>query len=252
MIPKNENKIERYDPDEYKFSISPYSEDDPTRYMNYFFNTITITKDLNDLFTALYPKYLDYNPDQILDILIEGFPYDKRKEFSVNLRSYVFDLVEREINLHDKKSVKKTKMSYMRKHYIPKLVEFIKLFLRGHLIRQEEFNTQEEYEQEISNNYGYSYLDIACHKFAIGKTFSFIGWLIYLEQDPFDRFGILNPFIGIKDIRDRLFYFEVDKENYRKFRERFGRVMGDRIFFEFMVTNVIGPNHAQGKVLSSS
>ena len=130
------------------------------------------------------------------------------------------------------------------------MVEFIKLFLRNHLIRQEEFKTFGEYEKAVSDNYGYYFLDITFHEFAIGKTFPLSGRLKSFEQDPIEIYGVQNAIMGMEDIYEEMYDFEVDKANYKKFKSKLNRFINEIICFEFMVTNVIDPNHTQGEILS--
>ena len=174
----------------------------------------------------------------------------KEKSFRRDLSSYIFSEINREISTNGKKGKEIIKVPKVRKFYISMVVEFIKLFLRSHLIRQDEFQTREKYEKAVNENYGYYFMDVACHEFAIGKTFPLSGRIKVFEQNTIEIYGVQNAIMGMEDNNGEEFDFEVNKGNYRKFREKLERVMGDRIFFEFMVTNVIGPNHAQGRILS--
>jgi hypothetical protein len=76
------------------------------------------------------------------------------------------------------------------------------------------------------------------------------GWLKCFEQNPIEIYGIQNAIMGMDDDNGETYDFEVDKANYRKFKKKVERVVGDRIFFSFKVTNVIGPNHTQGEIIS--
>jgi len=252
MIQENTTITERYDPNNLKFGIDQYPDKEPDRYLNDFFNVENITDSFTFLFTNFYSAHEKYPMEQIWEPLLNNFHFHEREEFSKNLWDYTFSLVNREISTPGKKGKEIIKIPQVRKLYISMAVEFIKLFLRSHLIRQDGFQTREEYEKAVSENYGYYFMDVACHEFAIGKTFPLSGRLKVLDQNTIEIYGVQNAIMGMEDDNGELYDFEVDKYNYRKFRERFGRLMGDRIFFEFMVTNVIGPNHAQGKILSSS
>jgi hypothetical protein len=182
--------------------------------------------------------------------VVNSFHLQEREEFSKNLWKYAFRIVERELYFHGQESSEEIAMSMIRRFYVPKLVEFMKLFLRNHLIRQEEFNTREEYEEAVKRNYGYYFLDIACHEFAVGKTFPLSGWIRSFEQDPIEIYGVQNAIMGIEDDNGEEYDFEIDKANYRKFKKKALRIIDDRIFFCFKVTNVIDSNHAQGKIIS--
>jgi hypothetical protein len=54
----------------------------------------------------------------------------------------------------------------------------------------------------------------------------------------------------IDDDNGESYLFEIDKANYRKFKKKLERVVDDRIFFTFEVSNIIGPYHTQGKIIS--
>jgi hypothetical protein len=63
-------------------------------------------------------------------------------------------------------------------------------------------------------------------------------------------YEVRNAIMGMDDDNGEPYDFEVDKANYRKFKKKLKRVIDDKIRFEFKVTNVIGPNHTQGKIIS--
>jgi hypothetical protein len=252
MLPEIKKFSNGLDPQKSKDGIDRYPDKEPDRYLNDIFNVDNITEHLTAIFTQLYLVHEKNPMEQLWEPLLNSFLYHEREEFSKDLRKYIFSEIAREISTNGKKGKERIKVPQVRKFYISMVVEFIKLFLRDHLIRQDEFETQEEYDKAVLREYGYYFMDVACHEFAIGKTFPLSGRIRVFDQNTIDTYGVQNAIMGIEDDNGEEFDFEVDKVNYKKYKEKFERVMGDRIFFEFMVTNVIGPNHAQGKILSSS
>lgn len=191
-----------------------------------------------------------YHQDQIRVKLLKNFLFQEREEFSKNLWRYAFKIVERELSFHGEENDKELDMSMIERSYGPKLVDFMKFFLRNHLIRQEEFKTQGDYERAVKDSWGYYFLDMTCHELAIGKTFTFSARLKSFEQDPIEIYGVRNAIMKVENNNCELFRFEVDKANYEKFYKKFDGYMNDMICFEFKVTDVIDRNHTQGKILS--
>src|SRR5664280_1653849 len=152
MLPEIEKSNEIYYPNKLKYGYNHYPDKEPDIYLNDFFRTKYISALLTNLFTSLYSSYKKYHQDQIRDLLLNSFHFQEREEFSKNLWRYTFRIVERELYFHGKESNEELEMSKIRRFYVPKFVEFMKLFLRNHLIRQEEFNTKEEYEEALNRN----------------------------------------------------------------------------------------------------
>lgn len=233
-----------------KYSIDTYPDKEPDRYLNDFFKVNNINDHLLAIFTQLYYVHQKLPVDLLWEPLLENFHYHERKEFSQDLRSYIFLVINREVSTQSRKGKEIIKVPTVRKYYISMVVQFIKLFLRNHLIRQDEFNTQDEYEQAINRKYGYYFLDIAFHDFAIGKTFPLSGRIKCLEQDTIDILGRQNAIMEMEDDNGESFDFEIDKSNYNMFKKKLEKVMMDRIFFIFEVSNVVNLNHTQGKIKS--
>jgi hypothetical protein len=249
MLPETKKSTAIYYPNKEKYGYNHYPDKDPDIYLNDFFRTKYIAAAFTNLFSTLYSGYKKYHQDQIREILLNSFHFQEREEFSKDLWRYTFKIVERELYFHGKESDEELDMSMIRRVYVPKLVEFMKLFLRNHLIRQEEFTTLQEYEEAVNRNYGYYFLDIAFHEFAIGMTLPLSGWVKTFEQDPIEIYGVQNAIMGIEDDNGEEYDFEIDKGNYRKFKKKALRDIGCRTFFTFKVTKVVDLNHAQGKIM---
>jgi hypothetical protein len=240
----------RYDPHNHEYGIDNYPDKEPDRYLNDFFNVQDFTEYLTNIMTQLYHNYMEYHMDQLWEPLIYSFHFHEREWFSKDLREYIFSIIGNEIKTNGKRGREKIKVPKVRKLYISMAVEFLKLFLRSHLIRQDWFQTKEEYEKAVSEKFGYFFMDVACHEFAVGKTFPLSGRIKIFEQNTINIYWVQDAIMGMEDDNGEEFDFEVSKGNYIRFKRKLERIMGDKIFFEFMVTEIKGPNYVHGKILS--
>ncbi|MBE0674354.1 MAG: hypothetical protein IH591_06805 [Bacteroidales bacterium] len=229
-----------------KYMIYLYPEKEPERFLNEFFNVSDINTYLTSIFKKLYLMHPERPTKLIWEPLLKKFLFHEKEEFSNRLEEYILSNISKEM-LTNTRSSERIPFQ-MIDSYISKVVRYIMLFLRNHLIRQADYNSQDEYESAISGGDGYYFLDIACNDLGKGRTYQLSGRLIEFEQDPIEIYGIQNAFLVFEEDNYEKYDFEINKGNYRRLRKKLDKYLGDRIAFTFTVTDVISPNHTQGRI----
>lgn len=242
MILKKETAYEANAPKKINFNIETYPNKEPERFLNDFFKTDDFTNHLTSLFTSLYGSYPNSPMERLWEPLLDKFGYEERNYFSKNLWDYVFSIISDELSTNGKKGRELITVPKVRKFYISLVVDYTKLFLRNHLLRQEELATSGKYIESVDGYCGYFFHDIACHELGIGKSFVLRARLRSFEQDSNEILGVQNAFFAVEDYSKELYTFEIDKRNFKKFQKVLEKEIDEEISFKFNVSRIVSPN----------
>lgn len=242
MILKKEITNEANAPKNINFNIETYPDKEPERFLNDFFKTEDFTNFLTSLFISLFGSYPKSPMERLWEPLLDKFGYEERNYFSKNLWDYVFSIITDELSTNGEKGRELITVPKVRKFYLSLAVDYMKLFLRNHLLRQEELATSGKYIESVDGFCGYFFHDIACHELGIGKTFVLRGHLRSFEQDTNEIHGVQNTFFVVEDYSKELYTFEINKRNFKKFQKVLEREIDSEISFKFNVTRIVSPN----------